>query len=165
MHAGAVNYDLIADLVRRASIPVTGNGGVYNRETARRMAETGVAAIMIGRAALANPWLFGDLRSEAPAEEVEASARRQRLQREAYEEHLAGVLEFRRQLVERFPADHVPDEDAYVCGIFRTHLFRYFNGRPGAAEFRRALSTAKTLAEAVQAADLQSRLQQREARQ
>ena len=32
-----------------------------------------------------------------------------------------------------------------------THLFRYFNGRPGAAELRRRLTTIKTLRDALEA--------------
>ncbi|MDD6030093.1 MAG: tRNA-dihydrouridine synthase family protein [Kiritimatiellae bacterium] len=151
MHGGPVHYDLLAELVRHAKIPVTGNGGVYNRETAARMAETGVSAIMVGRAALANPWLFSDLRSVAPAEEVEAPERRAALQDAAFADHLAELLRFREQLAARFPDDHVPSPDGYVCIVLHTHLFRYFNGRPGSAELRRKLTTIRTIKDALEA--------------
>ena len=151
MHGGPVHYDLLAELVRHAKIPVTGNGGVYNRETAARMAETGVSAIMVGRAALANPWLFSDLRSDAPAEEVEAPERRAALQDAAFADHLAELLRFREQLAARFPDDHVPSPDGYVCIVLHTHLFRYFNGRPGSAELRRKLTSIRTIKDALEA--------------
>ena len=151
MHGGPVHLDLLADLVQRARIPVTGNGGVYNPETARQMAQTGVAAIMIGRAAVANPWLFSDLRSSEPAEVLEAPERRRELQDTAFADHLALLLTFREQLAARFPEDHVPSVDGYVGIALHTHLFRYFNGRPGAAELRRKLTTIRTLREALEA--------------
>ncbi len=147
LHGGAVHYDLLADLVRRAKIPVTGNGSVYNPETAARMAETGVAAIMVGRAALANPWLFSDLRSPEPAEKLEAPERRFQLQNQAFADHLDNLLAFREQLARNFPNDHVPGVDGYVSVILHTHLFRYFNGRPGSAALRKQLNSIRTLAE------------------
>lgn len=147
MHSGPVHYDLLAEIVQRAKIRVVGNGGVYNIPTATRMAETGVDAIMVGRAALANPWLFSGLRKDDPPEVLEAPDRRRRLQNAAFADHLALLLEFQAQLERSFPQDHVPGVDEYVSMVARTHLFRYFNGRPGSAELRRRLNEVHTLAE------------------
>ena len=147
MHGGEVHYDLLAETVRRAKIPVTGNGGVYNPETAARMAETGVEAIMIGRAALANPWIFSDLRSAEPPEVLEAPERRTQLQNDAFAGHLANLLTFRDQLAANFPNDHVPTVDGFISVALHTHLFRYFNGRPGSAALRKRLNAIRTLAE------------------
>lgn len=102
---------------------------------------------MVGRAALANPWLFHDLRSPEPNEVLEAPARRQALQNKAFEDHLANLLVFRDQLAQRFPGDHVPGVDGFVSIALHTHLFRYFNGRPGSAALRKRLNTIRTLAE------------------
>ena len=147
-HGGEIHYDLIAELVRRAHIPVTGNGGVYDHETAARMAETGVDAIMIGRAALANPWLFGDLKSsEVPPYDDLRPAR----QIAAFQDHFANLMDFHAQLAARFPADHVLPLGEFMVAAMRTHLFRYFNGRPGAAELRRRLNELHSLAD-IQAA-------------
>jgi len=45
------------------SIPLIGNGDVFTPEAARDMFEqTGVDAVMIGRAAVGNPWIFRDVR-------------------------------------------------------------------------------------------------------
>jgi tRNA-dihydrouridine synthase len=147
LHGGDVHLDLLAELVQRAKIPITGNGGVYNPSTARRMAETGVAAIMLGRAALANPWLFADVRSDEQSETLEAPSRRTALQNAAFSEHLSLLVEFSAQLARNFPNDHVPSSDGLVSIVSRTHLFRYFNGRPGAAVFRRRLNEIHSVSE------------------
>lgn len=62
--------------------------------------------------------------------------------------HLDRILAFRRMLEEKFPDDHVPGEDAFVGIKMHTHLFRYFNGVPGAAKLRKQLNSIRTLAEA-----------------
>ena len=153
MHGGDVHLDLLAELVERAKISVTGNGGVYNPSTARRMAETGVAAIMLGRAALANPWLFSDVRSDEPSEVLEAPSRRMALQNAAFAEHLSLLLQFSAQLARDFPDDHLPSSDGLVSIVSRTHLFRYFNGRPGAAVFRRRLNEIHSVSELLAAVE------------
>ena len=143
-HGGEIHYDLIAELVRRAKIPITGNGNVYDRSTADLMALTGVSAIMIGRAALKNPWLFGDLKSggETPSGDVLVAR-----QNAVFQDHVANLIELHAQLSRRFPNDHVPPLGDYLLGFVRTHLFHYFRGRPNAATFRRQLNDIHTLAE------------------
>ena len=136
MHGGAVHLDVLAEVVRRSRLPVTGNGSVVDRRTFEAMAATGVDAVMIGRAALARPTIFRELKggeTECPPCPVQR--------------HLRYILEFRRQLAERFPDDHIPSEDGFASVKMHTHLFRYFNGRPGAAALRARLNTVRTLAE------------------
>ena len=147
LHGGNIHLDLLAELVRDAKIPVTGNGGVYNRATAEAMEQTGVAAIMIGRAAMANPWIFGDIVDDRHCDEPESAERRRTLQNEAFREHLAAALELQAQLAKNFPFDHVPSVDDYVAFTLHTHLFRYFNRRQNAAGFRKRLGEMRTLAE------------------
>ena len=147
-HGGTVHLDLLAELVRAAKMPVVGNGGVHNQTTAKAMAQTGVAAIMIGRAAIANPWLFSDLQIDGDPSELEAPERRVALQDRTFDAHLAALREFHAQLVRNFPSDHVGTLDAFAVAAFRTQLFMYFNGRSGAAEIRRRMNTVQTLAEA-----------------
>ena len=143
-HGGPVHLDLIAELVRHARIPVTGNGGISDLPSAELMAQTGVAAIMIGRAALANPWLFGDLKASAdPPSPDERLAR----QNAAFSEHVANLIELHAQLSRNFPDDHVPPLGDYLLGFVRTHLFHYFKGRPSVGEFRRHLNEIRNLAD------------------
>ena len=51
------------------------------------------------------------------------------------------------QLAARYPGDHIPSPDAFASVKMHVHLFRYFNGRPGAAELRRRLNAVRTLDE------------------
>ena len=136
MHGGEVHLDVLRELVSRTSLPVTGNGSVVDRATLDAMAATGVAAVMIGRAALARPFVFAELKG------VDAADREPPVVR-----HLRYLLEFRRQLAAKFPNDHVPGEDGFASVKMHTHLFRYFNGRPGAAALRARLNNVRTLAE------------------
>jgi len=58
-YAGEADWSRVAEVVRAVSIPVIGSGDVRTPADALlRLAQTGVAAVMIGRAAMANPWIF-----------------------------------------------------------------------------------------------------------
>jgi nifR3 family TIM-barrel protein len=59
MYSGVANWDIIKEVKQAVSIPVIGNGDVFTPEDARRMLDhTGCDAVMIGRAALGNPWML-----------------------------------------------------------------------------------------------------------
>lgn len=59
MYEGKANWDVIRKVKQAVNIPVIGNGDVKTPEDAKRMLETtGVDAVMIGRAALGNPWMI-----------------------------------------------------------------------------------------------------------
>lgn len=59
MYEGNANWDIIRDVKNAVNIPVIGNGDVASPEDAKRMIdETGVDGVMIGRAALGNPWML-----------------------------------------------------------------------------------------------------------
>ena len=56
---GTVDYDTITDVVAAVTIPVIANGDICLPEQARVILDrTGAAAVMIGRAAQGNPWIF-----------------------------------------------------------------------------------------------------------
>lgn len=56
---GEIEYDTIAAVCAKVQIPVLANGDVNSPEKARRVLQhTGAAAIMVGRAAQGNPWIF-----------------------------------------------------------------------------------------------------------
>ena len=57
--SGKSNWNLIKELKQAVNIPVIGNGDVHTGEDYLRMKkETGCDGVMIGRAALGNPWIF-----------------------------------------------------------------------------------------------------------
>ena len=77
-YTGLADHQLTAEVVPRTRLPVIANGDINDAETGRRLlAETGVAGLMLGRGALADPWLFQRIRGLAPARIDEAQRRRE----------------------------------------------------------------------------------------
>lgn len=59
MYEGKANWDIIREVKQSVNIPVIGNGDVQTPQDAKRMLEeTRADGVMIGRAALGNPWMI-----------------------------------------------------------------------------------------------------------
>ncbi|MDP4156424.1 MAG: tRNA dihydrouridine synthase DusB [Bacillota bacterium] len=79
MYEGKSNWDIIREVKQSVNIPIIGNGDVQTPQDAKRMLdETGCDGVMIGRAALGNPWMIyrtvqyletGKLMGEPPVRE------------------------------------------------------------------------------------------------
>ena len=71
-YGGHADWDAIAEVKSLVKIPVIGNGDVRKVEDIARMKQyTGVDAVMIGRGAIANPWIFSGLdRDQVSPQEV-----------------------------------------------------------------------------------------------
>ncbi len=156
-HGGDVKLDLLAEVKRRARIPVIGNGGVCCAYDAWRMfRETGVDAVMIARAAIGNPWIFEDIRSalatgeEPPAHDRTGGSTRRALGEilDTLETHLSAEQELIRRIRERYslPRDVIGIDEALVT-TFRCHLFRYLHGLKGSSHVRGRLHELHTLAD------------------
>ncbi len=63
-YTGLANWDVITEVAAAVSVPVIGNGDIRTGEDAvNRFHNAGVAGLMIGRAAMANPWIFSEIRA------------------------------------------------------------------------------------------------------
>lgn len=70
MYSGHANLDVIKEVVEAVNIPVVGNGDIVDGPSALHMLEyTGCKAIMIGRGALGNPWIFKEINAYFAGEE------------------------------------------------------------------------------------------------
>jgi tRNA-dihydrouridine synthase B len=132
-YAGSADWNCIRDIKRHLpTLPLIGNGDVRCVADAHRMREsTGCDYVMVGRAALGNPWIFRELNGgEGPSPEE---------RRDTVLAHLWAHLEF------------VGDPVGAVRS-FRKHLAWYAHGLRGAATFRaevNALESAEAVEEAV----------------
>lgn len=61
-YSGKAGWNIIREVKAAVNIPVVGNGDVVSAQSAKQMLEeTGVDAVMVGRAALGAPWLLGQI--------------------------------------------------------------------------------------------------------
>ena len=58
-HSGFADWNWLEKIKKVISIPLIGNGDVNTPEDVKAMFETGCDGVMIGRGAIANPWIFG----------------------------------------------------------------------------------------------------------
>jgi len=104
-HEGVASWEYIEQVKRAVEIPVILNGDVKTPEDVRRAFDTGADAVMVGRAAIANPWIFRDARhylntGEVPSpptfeERIETALEHLRLSIE-YKGGRYGIIEFRK---------------------------------------------------------------------
>ncbi len=107
-YAGKADWDCIAQVKQAVSIPVMGNGDVNGPEAAERMRkETGCDAVLVGRAARGNPWIFrqiihyletGELLSKPPIEEVRAMMLRHASLLTEYKGEFTAIREMRKHV-------------------------------------------------------------------
>lgn len=101
-YSGNADWDAIARLKETVTIPIIGNGDVKTPpDIDRFMSHTGCDAIMIGRGAVGNPWIFSEKsRSDFSPGQIYETMEEHLLASIAYygEEH--GLVVFRKQTVE-----------------------------------------------------------------
>ncbi len=74
MYSGPADHGITAEVVLQTSLPVIANGDIFSAATGQRvLVETGVAGLMLGRGAIADPLLFERLRGRCPSESPPAA--------------------------------------------------------------------------------------------
>ena len=131
LYGGEADWDAIARLVAHVSIPVLGNGDIWECWDALRMLRTtGCAGVIVGRGCLGRPWLFREL--------SDVCAGREPAPPPAMGEIAAIAREHAELLVEFFGADHGMRQ-------MRKWGSWYTKGFPGSAELRDRLARVETL--------------------
>ena len=126
MYSGKVDYGIIAEVKRAVGIPVIANGDVTDEQSAAIMLErTNADALMIGRGALGNPWLFQRLNAYLGEcrvlPEVSVSEKMTVMLR-----HVSKMTEYKGEYTAMREARH--------------HAAYYTKGIRGGAAFRREMS-------------------------
>ena len=120
-----VNWDVIAEVKQTVKIPVIGNGDVKTVADIAKMREyTGCDGVMIGRAAMGNPWIFsGKDRDEVTLEDI------------------------RKMMIEHLARNQAFYGEALGLNLFRKHVVHYISAYRTTRRFRTELLTRENTQE------------------
>ena len=123
-YAGRADWDIIKEVKEILDIPVIGNGDVHSLQDAQRMKHlTGCDGVMIGRAAMGNPWIFNEEEAEVlPLVRLET------------------CKDFFMELLETRP-------EKVALGEIRKHASWFTKGLRGSGEFRNQINKTQTVQE------------------
>jgi len=129
MFTGHSFWERIAVVKKRVSIPVIGNGDVTDGKSALKMLnETGCDAIMIGRAAYGNPWIFAEVKAALNGETYTPPSMQERLS----------------TLIEHIRIFREVHGERRACGEMKKHAAWYLKGCAGANAARQRIFTAQS---------------------
>ncbi len=132
-YSGQADWSVIGEVAAAVGIPVIGNGDIAcAADVVRRRRETGIAGVMIGRAAMAYPWIFSEIRTVLAGGVQPAPP----------------TLEERWALIRAHCVEEVAWRRDERMGMksLRGRLMAYTRGMPGSARLREKLSHVESLA-------------------
>lgn len=126
---GNANWSLIGELKRRVSIPVIGNGDIIEAEDAVKMLKmTGCDAVMIGRAAMGNPFIFNQVNDLIEGRKKTTVP---------FEKNFEIMRHFLKSSVEYFGEE-------IACNMMRSRLGWFVKGLPDCSSFRKEITSLST---------------------
>jgi tRNA-dihydrouridine synthase B len=111
-YSGKADWDKIGELVNEVGIPVIGNGDILDHAQIDEMMQyTGCNAVMVGRGAIGNPWIFQAIESEQiePAQRYQVMKKHLDLMIEYYGER--GITLFRKHIKKYLLSAGIPIEN------------------------------------------------------
>ncbi len=139
-YTGASDWEYIGRVKSELTIPVWGNGDVKTPEDAIRMFETtGVDGVMIGRAALHNPFIFRDIEAYARGEAMHGDEVERRI--DAMHRYLGKI-------------DAAPQIDRWKLHKSRTVIGWFSKGIPHGKDIRMGLQSIECVADAQRLLDM-----------
>lgn len=129
-YSGEADWDIIKEIKEVVSIPVIGNGDIFTVKDGIRMLEyTNCDAIMIGRGARGNPWIFKNILEYMNDEKVNYPTDDEKIEKAI--EHLELVCDFKGE----------------KTGVreMRKHIAWYLKGLKGANQIKNSINTIQTL--------------------
>ncbi len=132
-YSGEADWECIAQVKQAVNIPVIGNGDITSPELAKKMLEqTGCDAIMIGRAARGNPWIFRDTVHFLETGEILPPPTR---------EQMRGTILRHAALMTKWKGEYLAIRE------MRKHISWYTTGIPGSARLRGQVNSMETMDE------------------
>ena len=129
-HSGFADWSWLKKIKKVISIPVIGNGDIACPEDVQAMLETGCDGVMIGRGAIANPWIFKQTKHYLKSGE-----------------HMLGPsIEEKIQIcIEHLKLNVQYKGEKYGVQTFRKHYVGYLKGLPNIAPVRSELMQYTTI--------------------
>ena len=129
MYSGNAVYDVIKEVKRAVSIPVIGNGDVFNPESAALiLKQTDCDGIMIARGAMGNPFLFAQIKQFFNKGSFDEFSKEQRL--------LTALEQVKAMCAQKEERIAIPEA--------RKHLAWYLKGMKNSAKYKNKIFTTNT---------------------